>query len=272
MPSAPCTTVTRRSAKARRCRCSNASGSNRTTSRNSQTWSCFGVRVCAASMAWSSMAARVAASVTRRATRSMTRICSASTSPRRNASQTVGRPVGESAGAGEQAAHLVGLITQQQRQLVGHKLTRLRPFQLAHIRNGCISGFFGDPRIGVAHRRLGQPSRGRCGLPAGIRHRLPRRGAVVTRWSSSWSSPVMDSSSQPPLTLFERLSEGPRRDEMNRRPSSCSGPSPTESGRIADALRRSHLLLDPVSVRSRLLRRRKQHTIVRANFSDLESG
>ena len=36
---------------------------------------------------------------------------------------------GGAAGAGEQAAHLVGLITQQQRQLVGHKLTRLRTFR-----------------------------------------------------------------------------------------------------------------------------------------------
>ena len=37
-----------------------------------------------------------------------------------------GQTCGESAGAGEQAPHLVGLITQQQRQLVGHKLSRLR--------------------------------------------------------------------------------------------------------------------------------------------------
>ena len=90
-----------------------------------------------------------------------------------------GQTCGGAAGAGEQAAHLVGRITQQQRQLVGHKLTRLRPFQIAETRRGCGSGFVGDPRIGVAHRRLRQPRRGRCGLPAGIRHRLPGRRAVM---------------------------------------------------------------------------------------------
>ena len=90
-----------------------------------------------------------------------------------------GQTCGESPGAGQQAAHLVGLIPQQQRQFVGHKLTRLRPLQVATIRNGCGSGFFGDPHIGVAHRRLGQPRRSRCGFPAGIRHRLPGRGSVM---------------------------------------------------------------------------------------------
>ena len=56
-----------------------------------------------------------------------------------------GQTCGGAAGAGEQAAHLVGLITQQQRQLVGHKLPRLRPFQIAETRRGCGSGFVGDP-------------------------------------------------------------------------------------------------------------------------------
>jgi hypothetical protein len=42
-----------------------------------------------------------------------------------------GQTCGESAGAGEQAPHLVGLIPKQQRQLVGNKLTRFRPCQVA---------------------------------------------------------------------------------------------------------------------------------------------
>jgi hypothetical protein len=65
-------------------------GSRRTMSRSSHTVSCFGDFVCAASITFSSMETRVCGSVALRATRSITRTCSASKSPRWNASQTVG--------------------------------------------------------------------------------------------------------------------------------------------------------------------------------------
>ena len=56
-----------------------------------------------------------------------------------------GQTCGEAAGAGEQAPHRIGLITQQQRQLVSHKLTRLRPLRSRAIRSGCLTGFFRNP-------------------------------------------------------------------------------------------------------------------------------
>ena len=56
-----------------------------------------------------------------------------------------GQTCGESAGAGEQAARLVGLIPQQQRQFVGNKLAGLRSLRSRAIGSGCIGGFFRNP-------------------------------------------------------------------------------------------------------------------------------
>src|SRR5215211_6652703 len=180
MPSAPCTTVTRRSVRARRCRSSKASGSSRTISRNSHTCSCLGVLVWAASMTCSSITARVVASVTRRATRSIIRICSASRSPRRNPSQTGGQPGSDPAGAGEQAAYLVGLIAQHHRQLIGDKFSGPRPTWFAPVSLIGGGGVFGASQVGVAQRRLGEPRLGFRGVAAGIGHRLPSPATVVS--------------------------------------------------------------------------------------------
>ena len=90
-----------------------------------------------------------------------------------------GQVVGEPPGAGQQAAHLVGLLTQDHGQLVGHKLTRLGTVGLQHIRCRSGSTLVRDPHIGVSDGRFGEPRHSRRGFPACIRHSLASRAAVV---------------------------------------------------------------------------------------------
>jgi len=78
---------------------------------------------------------------------------------------------GESAAAGDQAAHLIRLVAQYERKLVGHKLTRPDPPSSACTDTGCR--VVGNPRIRVGHRRLGESSRRRRGVAARIDHPRP---------------------------------------------------------------------------------------------------
>jgi hypothetical protein len=90
--------------------------------------------------------------VTRRAIRSITRIWSASRWPRWKGLPDGGQVGGEPAGPGEQAAHLVRLVAQHQRQFIGHKLTRLGTVEFRRTWAGGCNGF-GDSLIGVTQRR-----------------------------------------------------------------------------------------------------------------------
>ena len=138
------------------------------------------------------MAASVDASVTRRATRSITpdllSIQIATPEPLPDGGQVFRHP----AAAGQQAAHRVGLVAQQQREFIGDEFAGLRPARPGWAAVGLLVG---DPAIGVAHRRLGQPRLCFRSVPACSSHRRPRQGCA------GWTIPVMDSSSQQPLTL-----------------------------------------------------------------------
>jgi hypothetical protein len=65
-----------------------------------------------------------------------------------------GQVIAEPPGARQQAAHLVGLLTQDHGQLVGHKLTRLGPVRLRHFRVRSGSTLVRDPHIGVSDGRF----------------------------------------------------------------------------------------------------------------------
>src|SRR5215211_7047601 len=181
--------ITRRSAGARRWRCSNASGSSRTTSRSSHPASCFGQRDWAAATACSSIAVRVCGSATRRATRSITATCSASRSPSRNACQTVGRSA-------------ASLRDRAIRQRTGYGCCR----SISDNSSATNSPGLARPALGTAASCRSNAVRTSAYLiviSASLANALAacRRAAATslpTARRSSDSSPITPSSSQPP--------------------------------------------------------------------------
>jgi hypothetical protein len=85
-----------------------------------------------------------------------------------------GQAPGEPAGPGKQAAHVIGLVAQHHRKLIGYEFTWLGPLDSGRT-GGCGSGGrLCEPRIGVSHRspRLAAPARP---PPPGV-HLPPPRG------------------------------------------------------------------------------------------------
>jgi hypothetical protein len=166
MPSGPCTTVTRRSAKARRCRCWKANGSSCTTSRSSHTWSCFGDlvlrrldRLIVDGVEGGGLGDSARHSINKPDLVGV-QLAAAERLPHGR------QAIGEATGACQQAAHRVGLVTQHHRQLVGDELTR--PAATGAAGPDAGGGALGEPGVSGVHRCFCQPGERGRRLPPGI--------------------------------------------------------------------------------------------------------